>query len=190
MTTLEKPEPLQEWFNKQREVTPDEMYYKGASARQIMWVRDTLANVFNCGLVFEERRQVEVIATHTSKSVLLPVYSLERADCSLRLVLRENFFNWKLSVISGEPLDVDFSGLFHTTPPIDPSYTGNPLASVYFEGFPEDLIFGYYAPSDKRRFSAEIWGGDEALWTTVFLIMRARGVVTPFEWSTRKEAAP
>lgn len=182
-------EPIQEWFNKQREATPDEMYYKGASGRQIMFARDTLTGLVACGLAYEEAKKITtVISTHTSKSVLLPVYQFERVDLGLRLIARDNFYNWKLSVISERPIVADFSGLFHTTPPVDPSYTGDPLASVYFEGFPRDLVFGYYEPSSGHRWSAEI-GSDNAMWATLFLIMRTLGAVKPFKWSTR-EAKP
>ncbi|HEX9640566.1 MAG TPA: hypothetical protein VGB13_04560 [Candidatus Krumholzibacteria bacterium] len=181
MTLLDTPEPLEEWFNRQWKATPDEMFYKQASGRQIMFVH-SVAALFNAGRKYEEHARVEVIATHTSKSVLLPVYSIERAD-GLRLVMRDNFYNWKLSVISERPIEADFAGLFHTTPPLDSSHNGNPLSPVYFEGFPRELVFGYYEPSDRRRFSAEIWG-EHSLWTTIFLILRALGFVKPLRWST------
>ncbi len=127
---------------------------------------------------------VNVISTHTSKSVLLPVYSLEKPDRGLRLVLRNNFHNWKLSVLSQTPIEQDFSDLFHTTPPVDPDYTGNPLSPVYFEGFPQDLIFGYYSTSDHKQWSAEIWS-DYALWTTVYLISKQLENLTPLRWGRR-----
>lgn len=179
-------EPLQEWFNRENPLISDDMIYKEALATQMVFVRDDLG-----GLVGLRQRcdEVRVISTHTSKSICLPVYSLERPDLGLRLVLRDNFYNWKLSVLSEEPIIANFDGLFYTTPPPDPGYSGDPLHPVYFEGFPRDLIFGYYEPSDKKRFSAELWGGNVALWTTLFLILRARGVVQPMQWSTRKETA-
>jgi hypothetical protein len=158
------------------------MLWKGGWGRQIMFVRDDL-----CGLVSWGRRgpriRAHVISTHTSKSIALPVYRLARPDLGLELYLRDNFYNWKLSVVSTQPIVADFSGLFHTTPPIDPKYTGDPLHSVYFEGFPKELVFGYYEPSDKRRWSAEIHG-DQALWATLFLLMRSVGAVQPSRWNT------
>jgi hypothetical protein len=184
----EMNESLQEWFNRQRENTPDEMIWKEASGRQIMFARDSLAALVGCGLGYDAtKRLVTVISEHTSKSVRLPVYQFTREDIGLRLVARNNFYNWKLSVISERRVEADFAGLFHTTPPIDPSYTGDPLASVYFEGFPRELIFGYYEASDKRKWSAEICGGECAMWTTLYLIMRSLGAVKPMQWSTRKE---
>lgn len=177
-------EPLQAWFNQQREKTPSEMIWKDASSHQIMFARDQLCYLVGAGLDYEEARDLcTVIATHTSKSVELPVYNFERPDLGLRLVARENFFNWKLSVISETPIVADFGGLFKTTPPVAPEYTGNPLSSCYFEGFPRELVFGYYEASDKRQWSAEI-GGDYGMYTTLFLIMRSLGAIKARAWHT------
>jgi hypothetical protein len=182
--TIKPGDPLQEWFNVQRESTPDEMLWKGASGQQVMFARDDLRYLVAAGLDYEDARNIcTVISTHRSKSVELPVYCWSRPDIGLQLVARGNFYNWKLSVLSAAPINADFSALFKTTPPIAPDYTGDPLSSCYFEGFPEDLIFGYYEPSDKRRWSAEI-GGDHGLWTTFFLLMRSIGAIKPSPWRT------
>ena len=111
--------------------------------------------------------------------------SLERKDLGLRFILRNNFHDWKMSVISTEPIRADYGSLFHTTPPTDPKYTGDPLASCYFEGFPDDLIFGYFS-KDAKRFSAEIHGR-HALWTAIYLTLRDRGAETPLVWRTSKD---
>lgn len=134
---------------------------------------------------YDCRETAMVIGEHRSKSVRLPVYSITREDFGLQLTLRDNYYNWKLSVSSQiRPIEVDFSGLFHTTPPVELGYTGNSLSPVYFEGFPEDRIFGYYS-LNHFKFSAEIHS-DEALWTTVFLMMRSLGVIKAFEWNTEE----
>jgi hypothetical protein len=175
---------LQEWISNQ--VVADEMLWKGAFGEQVSFIRDSLTPIVCWGLHYSLNEQAAtVISTHTSKSIRLPVVQIARPDMDLRLIVRENFYNWKLSVISSVPIEVNFDGLFQTTPPVEPDYTGNPLASVYFEGFPENLVFGYYAPSDKKTWSAEIFG-DHRLWTTVFLILKSLGVVKPMEWNTRE----
>jgi hypothetical protein len=173
---------LQAWVTKHS--VRDEMLWKGAWGEQIRFVRDHLLYLVGSGLHFVDLAAIpDVISTHTSKSILLPVYELSRDDIGLRLILRHNFHDWKLSVISERPIVVDFSGLFHTTPPVAPDYTGNELADVYFEGFPKDLVFGYYESSDKKRWSACI-GGQHAVYTTVFLILRSLGVIEPCAWHT------
>lgn len=150
-----------------------------------------LGNMVGVGLPYDEcRKNVLVISTHKSKSCLLPVVEIVRPDLRLRLTIRDNFYDFKLSVESDSCLiwsdvtNVVFPTLFDTTPPPDPKYTGDYLASVYFEGFPKDRIFGYYQPSGGSRFSASIYGR-EALWTVIFLIMREVGVIKPLEWGKR-----
>lgn len=166
--------PLQEWFSAQ--LIDNEMLWKGAAGYQVMFVRDCIASVMGADAF--------VIATHRSKSITLPVYQIERADLGLTVTMRCNFYNWKLSVQGERPIEADFSGLFYTTPPIEPDYTGNPLSAVYFEGFPSELVFGYYEASDKRQWSAELHE-DNALWTALYLVMRALGGIKACAWRTR-----
>jgi hypothetical protein len=178
--------PLQQWVDKHP--VRDEMLWKGGAEGQIAFVRDSLLPVFASGLTFDHyedyKKMVTVIGSHTSKSIKLPVFQLARPDQDLTIVLRDNFMGWKMSVMSETPIEADFSGLFHTTPPVEPDYTGDPLWHGYFEGFPEDRIFGYYTESDKKKWSAEIQH-DEELYTAVFLMMRSLGQVKPLAWSTR-----
>jgi hypothetical protein len=175
---------LQKWINER--TVGDEMIWKGAFGHQVGFVRDTICNLVGWGLDYEDKERIaDVVSVHTSKSIVLPVYDLRRPDLGLRLVMRNNFYNWKLSVISKKPIIADFSGLFPTTPPVEPDYTGNPLSPVYFEGFPKELIFGYYETSDKKKWSAEI-GGDYSLHTTIFLMLRSLDVVKPHQWHTRE----
>lgn len=175
---------LQEWANGNP--PREEMSWKDGFWDQVVFVRDRLAPLIGVGLGYDEQKQiVTVISTHISKSIRLPVYQLERPDRDLQIILRNNFYNWKMSVLSETPIETDFSGLFHTTPPIEPEYTGDPLHPVYFEGFPNDFIFSYYADSDRRRWSAEIHS-DEILYTTIYMIMRSLGHIKPLKWHTRE----
>jgi len=177
---------LQEWINAQ--TVEDKMLWKGAFGHQMTFIRDRLVPLMGAGLIHREKQEIaDVISTHRSKSIVLPVVEVTRKDLGLRFTMRENFYNWKLSVLSEKPVESDFTGLFQTTPPIDESYTGDPLADVYFEGFPKDRIFRYYE-EDKKKFSAEIWG-DQLTWTTVFLIMRSAGAIKPQPWHTRETHA-
>jgi hypothetical protein len=176
--------PIQDWYNSV--TTKDSMIYKGASTEQMMFIRDTLAYALSRGLFYEDRVIPQVISTHRSKSVDLPVAELSRPDLGLTIVVRNNFYNWKLSVETAAPLACDFTGLFITSPPVEPDYTGDHLHPVYFEGFPRERIHGYYDTSDRMKWSAEI-GGDYGLMTTIFLIMRALGAVQPHKYTTQVE---
>lgn len=174
---------LQEWINTEANKPSEDMVWHDAFWNQIFFIRDTITYLIGNGLSSKEIDKLPiVISTHTSKSVLLPVVSLERKDLGIRFILRDNFHNWKLSVISEKPIDVDLDGLCHTDPPIDPDYTGDPLHPVYFEGFPRDLVFGYYS-SNKNKFSAEIYSNYN-LYTVIFLIMKSLGVITSYKWKS------
>ena len=174
---------LQKWISEQ--LIGDEMRWKGAFGAQMTFIRDHLVPLMGAGLIYQEKQTIaEVISTHTSKSILLPVVEVTRGDLGVRFTMRQNFYNWKLSVLSERPVEVDLQGLCHVTPPIDKAYTGDPLADVYFEGFPRDRIYRYYS-QDHRKFSLEIWG-DEPMWTAVFLIMRSLGAIRPETWHTRE----
>ncbi|MCK9567652.1 hypothetical protein M0R72_01720 [Candidatus Pacearchaeota archaeon] len=186
-----------DWWVKEHQAS-NLIYAKGSDGpclKQVHFIRDNIARLFWAGISYYDiprcpppredcRETAIVISEHTSKSVRLPVYSFERKDIWLRLTLRYNFYNWKLSVESQSPILADFSGLFFTTPPVEPEYTGNELHPVYFEGFPEDRIFGYYE-NDHCKFSAEI-GSHEKLWTAIFLIMRDLGKIKPYVWNTQE----
>jgi len=166
----EQSPTLREWVNEHP--VGDEMLWKRGSEGQNEFFYD-IQGLIGVGLAYEDAKNLaRVISTHRSKSIVLPVVEYNREDLGLRLILRNNFYNWKLSVISTNPIKADFSNLFFTIPPVEPEYTGDPLHPVYFEGFPRELIFGYYTTSDGRHWSAEI-GGDKTLWTVLFLIMRA-----------------
>lgn len=174
---------LQEWINSHGPAS--EMLWAGGWGSQVKFARDAIAPLVGAGLPWDECRVAHVISTHCSKSINLPVYEFARPDVGLRLIARNNFYDWKLSVISEQPIAADFDGLFATTSPVEPEYTGDPLASCYFEGFPEELVFGYYGESDKKRWSAEI-DGDHAMWATCFLICRSLGIVKAHVWNTEK----
>ena len=174
---------LQEWISEQ--IIDDEMLWKGAWGRQVQFIRDEIVGVMGAGLIYQEKKTLaDVISMHTSKSIRLPVVEVTRGDLGVRFTMRGDFYNWKLSVLSERPIEVDLQGLCHVTPPIDKDYTGDPLASCYFEGFPRDRVYRYYS-EDHRKFSLEIWG-DEPMWTACFLIMRALGAIKPATWHTRE----
>lgn len=175
--------PLQKWISSQ--IVGDEKLWKGAWGDQCQFIRDSLTGVFGYGLHWTEVKELaDVISVHRSKSIMLPVVRMHRGDLGLTMIFRNNFYNWKVSVISEIPVNADYVGLCHTTPPIEKDYTGDSLASVYFEGFPKELIFGYYC-QNKKQYSAEVHG-EHAIWAFVLATLKGRGAVEPFEWNTRE----
>lgn len=179
--------PLAHWIRDL--AVRDEMIWKSAAGDQVVFFRDTIAPLVNVstGMEYESATiGAFVISTHRSKSIDLPVVSFERPDLGARFVIRDNFYNFKLSVISERPIDCDaFQFLFKTQPPREPDYTGDALSSCYFEGFPSELVFGYYG-ANRRKWSAEIHG-QHKLWSVLFLCMINLGALKPLLYRTRED---
>lgn len=145
---------------------PDEtlIYAKGLG-KQVCFVRDTLCSLLRS--TYQEWRDNPpmVISTHRSKSVKLPVFQIMLEKYGIEMVLRYNFYDWKISVKSDEPLDFDYMGLFNPTQEI--SY-------FYCEGFPKDKVYGSYEQSHSQ-FTIEI-GSDYDLYTFFFLLKNYLGI--------------
>lgn len=145
---------------------PDEnlIYTKGFED-QICFVRDTLCQLLRS--TYEEWRDNPplVISTHYSKSVKLPVFQINLEKYGIEMVLRYNFYDWKISVKSDKPLDFDYMGLFNPAEEI--SY-------LYCEGFPRDKVYGSYEHSHSQ-FTIEI-GSHYNLYTFIFLLKNYLGI--------------
>ena len=150
---------LQNWF---MDNIPDpNMLWKKAMESQVLFVRDKLKHAFKFDGSNEARALREnttVVSTHTSKSIKLPVYSIIWRD--IRLIMRENFYDWKVSVESGhELIGLDSIGLFVPMRGINP---------IYCEGFKKEWVYPSYHES-KRRFTIEL-NSDFDLYCLVKLI--------------------
>lgn len=153
--------PLQEWANAN--VPAEELIWGNGYWQQIMFVRDKVLQLF-C-LSYEEYKKLSqdglrVISTHTSKSVLLPVYKIALPD-GTEFTLRYNFHNWKISVNSPTPVEYDFMDLF------DPNEDINP---VYCEGFLDNNVYGPYV-NNTGAFTIELYD-DYSVWTFFYLYTR------------------
>ena len=138
---------LQEWFMDN--IPEDKMLWKNAMADQVIFIRDKIYRAFPIKTKEDYskfKEALSVISTHTSKSVVLPVYNIYWGG--ITFILRENFYDWKVSVISSKPIDIDFKPfrLFDPEKQISP---------VYCEGFMDEWVFGPYTNNNKK-FTIEI----------------------------------
>jgi hypothetical protein len=109
---------LQKWFNEN--MPPNEMLWKDALAEQVIFMRDDLSQLF--ARTYEEWQDFwDVVSTHTSKSILCPVYEgvVGKKDDFRGVVVqaRYNFYDWCVSVDSPENLSCDFLGLLSEREP-------------------------------------------------------------------------
>ena len=99
-----------------------------------------------------------VIGTHVSKSVCLPVFELCLPRCGLTIILRNNFYDWCISVESKKDVVCDFTGLS--------CMSGR---KGYFEGFPNDRIYQPYSSDNRKNFSA-VLDNDYEVYTFMFIL--------------------
>lgn len=145
----------------------DELFWKDGYDHQCSFVLNTLGSVLITGgvgwspdnLIELIKNSIWVISTHSSKSVKLPVFHLKHPTKGLELVMRNNFYDWKITVISDEPIVDNFYDLFNKTEKID---------AVYCEGFDPSWVFGPYA-ENQRQFTIET-SNDYALFTFFWLL--------------------
>ena len=142
----------------------DLIYAKGLGD-QVCFVRDTLCQLLRP--TYEEWRDnpTMVISTHYSKSVKLPVFQINLEKYGIEMVLRYNFYDWKISVKSDKPLDFDYMGLFNPT---------EEIPSVYCHGFPKDKVYGSYEQSHSQ-FTIKIVSRYD-LYTFIFLLKNYLGI--------------
>lgn len=139
----------------------DNLIYKNGLGQQVCFVRDTLCNLLFSNYNEKEANPVMVISTHTSKSVLLPVYQINIPKYGIEIILRDNFYDWKVSIASKRALIFDFMGLFDTK---------KKIPAIYCEGFPEDKVYNSYS-RNHHFFTFEI-RNDYDLYTFMFLLSK------------------
>jgi hypothetical protein len=140
----------------------DDMLGKPAYWRQVMFMRNQVRDLFFP--IEENIYPVRVVGTHHSKSIELPVYSLAVPGL-VEVRLRNNFYDWKISVKTNRRLPDLFMGLFDTlvAPP-----------AIYCQGFTADWVFGPYA-QNSSQFSLEIFD-DYKAYTFLYILSRALGL--------------
>ncbi len=150
---------LQEWINENK---PDEkLIYGDGCGSQSIFIRDNIPQIFAKDM--DEYKSIKdnimVVSTHTSKSVKLPVFQVTLSS-GLKMILRYNFHDWKVSVISPFPIECDFLKIFNKDEKIH---------SVYCEGFRDEWVFGTYNENNSN-FTIEIRPGYYQLYTFFWLL--------------------
>jgi hypothetical protein len=183
---------LQPWYDRWlKEYEDSNLIYarlgEKVLLRQVHFVRDTLAPLVWADVPYEKRALATprydiretaiVVGEHHSKSVRLPVYAIERPDLGLRLVMRDNYYDWNVSIASEREITSDLRGF-----PLDywndgersrfPNgyRPGMSWGYCFFQGFPLDAQFGPYA-ENHCRFSMCV-RSDYQIFTLIWILMR------------------
>lgn len=145
---------------------PDEnLIYKKGLGDQVCFVRDTLHSLLMSTYDEWLNNPPMVISTHHSKSVKLPVYQINLKKYGIEMILRYNFYDWKVSIKSERPLNFDHMGLF------DPTKC---ISHLCCEGFPRDKVYGSYLQS-HTQFTIEL-SSHYDLYTYIFLLKNYLGI--------------
>lgn len=78
----------------------NKMSFKRGYWHQTVFVRDELARMLNSNYEEYKANPVKVISTHMSKSIVLPVYYIYLEPFNTKIIMRNNFYDWKISIES------------------------------------------------------------------------------------------
>lgn len=141
----------------------DQMIYKSSWWGHIKFVRDTILNMLyvkkNDDREYSEimeymGEQYDIIGTHTSKSVKLPVYEFRYKGATI--VMRYNFYDFQVTIDSSVKLDIPMDLL-------------DSYSYLCLEGFPQKYIDKPLYPESKTTFSCSI-SSSYKFYTFLFLI--------------------
>lgn len=127
---------LQAWFMEN--MPKEQMVYREAANAQIVFFRDECREMFDKNLEL-----VEVVSTHRSKSIDLPVYHYKLKN-GIEMIVRDNFHGVKVSVYS--PIALDFPEMLFT------DGITEPVLPVYCEGFEKAWVFDTHR-NNKKLFT-------------------------------------
>ncbi len=131
-----------------------ELWKKNNPIKETMYFRNAALSQFNeieqsalrCNI------NVFVVGTHTSKSILLPVYLLQNKDASRQLWVRDNFHNYAISIQTEKPIQLDSSVAE------EEKGMGDNVFSCYFEGFERNNLPIFTSYKDcSLHWSAHIY---------------------------------
>lgn len=138
---------LQQWFKDH--IPNNDMLWKTSMTKQIIFVRDQLPHAFplyQADDLKNLRVATFVISTHISKSIVLPVYFM--VWNGFNFIMRDNFYDWKVSVASPNHIDIDFEKYQLFNPK-------ERIHHVYCEGFAQEWIYGPY-DKNSGKFTISI----------------------------------
>ena len=173
------PVDVMAWYKVNE--SDDKLAYKKYALEQILFIRNEICAIFtdkeydvnhpeikdmdfktkldhHVKYRKEHEPMVLAVSTHMSKSVLLPVMEINLKSVGVKILLRNNFYDWNISIESEKDIDCDFKDIF----------TDDDYKHCFCQGFPEERIYGKYEENHKK-FTICI-GYDYKLYTFMWLL--------------------
>lgn len=136
------------------------MHYKKGYWDQTVFIRDEINALLYPDYDICHANPVMVIATHISKSIIVPIYYMNIAEYGTEIIMKYNFMNWIISINSKH----DITG-------IDNFFTEDePVRKVCCENMRDEHIYGMYKDNNKQ-FTIDFKGSKYELWTMFYLMM-------------------
>lgn len=139
------------------------MNYKKGYWHQTVFIRDEVNRLFYPEYKEWEANPVKVIAMHRSKSIALPVYYIYLRDYDTQITMRNNFYDWKISINSKYSITGIEEFFREEKEPINP---------IYCEGFEKSQVFGMYKKNNKR-FTIELPCNEYNLYTFFYMLKKS-----------------
>lgn len=152
------------YFGRRWELA-DNLIYKDSALRQNCFVRDRICGTLLGVPCFK-------LSWHTSKSCRLPVYGFVMRN-GVKVICRNNFYDWKLSIEVPTPLAMDFIPDDILTWYSEDDKRKD-IPGCYLEGFKEEWAWPMYDPIslEQTRFTIEI-GDDYQFYMLMFMLDKA-----------------
>lgn len=152
------------YFARRWELDKD-LIYKKAAEKQLCFVRDRICEGLLNVPCFK-------LSWHTSKSCLLPVYGFVMRN-GVKVICRDNFYDWKLSIELPKPLPQDFIPDDILTWYSDDDKRKD-IPSCYLEGFKDEWAWPMYDPksTNQLRFTIEM-GNDYDFYMLMYMLNKA-----------------
>lgn len=139
------------------------MSFKKGYFSQIVFVRDEVQGLLRDTYKEYADNPVMVISTHTSKSIGLPVYYIYLEKYDTQIIMRYNFYDWKVSINSKYEISEIEDFIIETK---------KPISKLYCEGFNENQIFGRYKDNNKK-FTVELPDNFYLVYTFFYFVKRS-----------------
>lgn len=112
-------------------------------AEDLCWRGAALAQFEMFASLAREATGIGVVATHRSKSIVLPVVVLHFAN-GASVQIRDNFYDYKVTVDAPRPVSLP-----------DGVRGDEQISRCYCEGFPDGTVLGAHV-KNPRRFTVEV----------------------------------
>lgn len=141
----------------------NDLSFKKSYWKQTVFVRDEINELLRDNYEDYKQNPVKVIGTHRSKSIELPVYYIYLNKYDTQIIMRNNFYDWKVSINSKYSITGIEEFFKNENENINP---------IFCEGFESSQVFGMYKDNNKK-FTIELSNNQYNLYTFFYILKKS-----------------